>query len=136
MEPYRLPSYPAFLGDLAYVAALALFVYLQKVAVLLREEEDDTWWASNGRDVVNGLAVITVSAAVWLQGIAPHLALLFGASLTLALSSLHAFLLHGRVADPWRLVLVTAVALGAPLVLVPRPVAEAAQAFLGAAFPH
>lgn len=134
MDPYRPPSYPAVLGDLAYAAALALFLFLQRIAHKLREEEVHAWWASNGRDVVNGLAVVTVSTAIWLQGIAPALALLFGATLTLLLSVLHTFL-EGRVVEPWRLVIVAAVILGAPLVLAPRQVAEATDRLVQEVFP-
>ena len=133
MEPYRLPGYPAVLGDLAYVAALALFIFLQKVALRLRAEEEETWWASNGRDVVNGLAVVTVSGAIWLQGMAPWMAVFFGATLILALSVLQAFFAR-RHPEPWKPLLVAAVLLGAPLVLVPRPLAEATAAFLQTAF--
>jgi len=134
MEPYRIPSYPAIYGDLAYAGALALFLWLQKVGLRLREEETQTWWASNGRDVVNGLAVVTVSGSIWLQGVAPWLAVFFGSTLTLALSVLHAFL-ERRHPDPWKLLLVAAVLLGAPLVLAPEPVAAAAAELLQAAFP-
>jgi hypothetical protein len=135
MEPYRLPSYPAVLGDLAYVGALALFLYLQKMALRLRAEEAENWWASNGRDVVNGLAVVTVSGAIWLQGVAAWLALFFGATLTLALSAIHYLLQRAHAQEPWKSVLVAAAILGAPLVLAPRPVAEAAASLLQAAFP-
>ena len=133
MEPYRIPSYPAVYGDLAYAAALALFIWLQKVGLRLRAEEAQAWWASNGRDVVNGLAVVTVSGAIWLQGVAPWLAVFFGSTLTLALSVLHAFL-ERRHPDPWKLLVVAAVLLGAPLVLAPQPVAEETAALLRAAF--
>lgn len=134
MEPYRLPGYPAVLGDFAYVCALALFVFLQKVALRLRAEESQAWWASNGRDVVNGLAVVTVSIAIWLQGVAAWLAIFFGCTLTLALSAVHALLQRSHATDPWKTVVVAAAILGAPLVLAPRPVAEAAAELLHAAF--
>ncbi len=133
MEPYRPPSYPAVLGDLAYAAALALFLLLQRLGVSLRAHERDTWWASNGRDVVNAFAVTTVAGAIWLQGIAFPLALLFGAGLTLVLSLLHEAVL-GRVKRPDAVVVAVAVAIGAPLVLAPRPVAEAAARALELAF--
>lgn len=134
MEPYRLPGYPAVLGDLAYGCALALFVLLQRVALKLRAEEADTWWASNGRDVVNGLAVVTLSTAIWLQGVAPWLAIFFGGTLTLALSGLHSLLQRTHATEPWKPVVVAAAILGAPLVLAPRPVAETAAQLLRAAF--
>jgi len=134
MEPYRLPGYPAVLGDLAYGCALALFVLLQRMALKLRAEEADTWWASNGRDAVNGLAVVTLSAAIWLQGVAPWLAIFFGGTLTLALSGLHSLLQRTHATEPWKPVVVAAAILGAPLVLAPRPVAETAAELLRAAF--
>ncbi|WP_373045621.1 hypothetical protein [Vulgatibacter sp.] len=133
MEPYRPPSYPAVLGDLAYAAALALFIYLQKLAFRLRAEEGQAWWASNGRDLVNGLAAVTVSGAVWLQGVAPWLALYFGCTLTLALSVIHT-LAQRRSDEPWKPVVVAAALLGAPLVLAPRVVAEVMASLLSAAF--
>lgn len=135
MEPYRPPTYPAVLGDLVYVAALLLFVYLQKVALRLRQEEVHAWWASNGRDVVNGLAAVTLSGAIWLQGMAPWLAIFIGCSLTLALALIHAGVVKLGARAPWKVVLVAAFLLGAPLVLAPEPVAEATAAALRAAFP-
>jgi hypothetical protein len=133
MESYRIPGYPAPLGDLAYVAALALFIYLQRLSLLLRAEEEQTWWASNGRDVVNGAAVVTLSAAIWLQGVAPWLAIFFGGTLILTLTVLHAFL-QRRHPQPWKPLVVAAALLGAPLVLAPQPVAEKTASLLQAAF--
>lgn len=134
MEPYRTPPHPAVLGDLAYIAALALFVFLQRLAWRLKAEEAHAWWVSNGRDVANGLAVITLSVAIWLQGITAHLALAFGASLTLALTVLHGFL-EGRLSESWKLSWILAALLGAPLVLVPAAAAAGADRFLSWAFP-
>lgn len=134
MEPYRTPPYPAVLGDMAYVAALALFVLLQRLAWRLREEEKHAWWASNGRDVANGLAVVTLSVAIWLQGIAPHLAIAFGATLTLALTVLHGFL-DKQFSASWKASWILAALLGAPLVIVPEMVATGADRFLSWAFP-
>jgi hypothetical protein len=133
MESYRIPGYPAPLGDLAYVAALALFIYLQRLSLLLRAEEEQTWWASNGRDVVNGAAVVTLSAAIWLQGVAPWLAVFFGGTLILTLTVLQAFL-QRRHPQPWKPLVVAAALLGAPLVLAPQPVAETTASLLQAAF--
>lgn len=134
MEPYRTPLYPAVLGDLAYVAALALFVLLQRLAWKLKEEESHTWWASNGRDVVNGLAVISLSAAIRLQGIALHLALALGATLTLGLSVLHVFL-ERRLVESWKVSWILAALLGAPLLFAPAFVAQKAELVLDWAFP-
>lgn len=132
-EPFRPPAHPAVLGDIAYAAALALFLYLQKVGLRLRREEEATWWASNGRDVVNALAAITLSAAVWLQGVAPWLSVFFGGTLTLALSVLHTFV-ERHHPEPWKPLVVAAAVLGAPLLLAPESVAEGAAAILRASF--
>ena len=124
MEPFRPPAYPAILGDLTYVGALALFVLLQRVALKLRSEERNAWWASNGRDLVNGFAVVTLSTAIYLQGIAPPLALLFGTTLTLLLSVIHSLSTRQGVPEPWRVVLLSAAILGSPLVIAPARAAE------------
>lgn len=134
MTPYVPPSYPAWLGDVSYIAALALFVWLQQIGVRLREHEADTWWAGNGRDVVNALAVTTLSAAIWTQGISFPLALLFGGTLTLLLTVLHMALL-GRVARTAPVIVAAAVLVGAPLVFAPATVARAGAALLAGAFP-
>jgi hypothetical protein len=133
MESFRPPGHPALLGDLAYGAALALFLWLQKLGTRLRAEEEATWWASNGRDVVNGLAVVTLSSAIWLQGVAPWLAVFWGCTLTLALSVLHSFV-ERRHPEPWKPLVVAAAILGAPLLLAPEQVAEATAALLQTVF--
>ena len=66
---------------------------------------------------------------------APWLALFIGCTLTLALAVFHGAVLKLRARDPWKVVLVAAAILGAPLVLAPKPVAEATAAALHAAFP-
>ncbi|AKU91385.1 hypothetical protein [Vulgatibacter incomptus] len=134
IEPYRSPAFPPAFGALVFAAALVLFVALQPVAMRLRAEEHRTWWASNGRDVVNALAVVSISASVWLLGIALPLAIFLGCTLTLVLALFGTFL-HERVAGSWRLVLAIAAVLGAPLVIVPGEVAMAAAWCFSALFP-
>jgi hypothetical protein len=127
------PVWSTILADLAYVAALGAFLALQRLAIQLRHDEERRWWASNGRDVANGLAVLSLSGAVWLQGVAAHLALLLGATLTLSLSILRT-LLHHRARHPDRVIVVIAAILGAPLMAVPQVLARGAAALLDALF--
>jgi hypothetical protein len=121
------------LADLSYAVALGAFLLLQNLAIRLRHDEERRWWAGNGRDVVNALAVASLSAAVWLQGVAPHLALLLGATLTLSLSILRT-LIHDRTRHPDRVIVVIAALLGAPLLLAPQALAAGASRLLEALF--
>ena len=54
-------------------------------------------------------------------------------TITLALAVIHAFL-ERRHPEPWKPLVVVAAVIGAPLLLAPRQVAEAAASLLQAAF--
>lgn len=132
-QPYSAPTEPAFVGDLAFATALLLLVYFLHLSHALKLHERDTWWASNGRDAVNALAVVLLMGAITLQGFAPPLALLFAATLTLALTVLHDAAAP-RLEHPARLVLVVAVAVGALLLIAPAKLAQGTDRLLAWAF--
>jgi hypothetical protein len=133
VEPYREPLAPWWVGDAAYLAALGFFVVFLHFAHLARVHQHDTWWASNGRDVANGLALVTLVGAIVLQGIAPHLAVLFAATLTIGLTVLHESQVK-RSRHPGAVVAAVALVAGAPVVLAPGPSAELAARLLVALF--
>ncbi len=135
IEPYRPPVFPAPLGDLVFVAALGLFVALQPVASRLRAEERRAWWASNGRDVVNAVAAVSLSSSIWLLGIALPLAIFLGCTLTLTLSVISNFL-DEKMERSWRLVLLLAALIGSPFVFAPDTLALGANHLLTAVFPN
>ena len=132
-QPYLAPAEPAFVGNLAFAAALLLLVYFLHLGHVLKLHERDTWWASNGRDAVNALAVVTLMGAITLQGFAPPLALLFAATLTLALTVLQDAAAP-RLRHPALVVLAAAVAAGALLLSAPAAMADGATRLLAWAF--
>lgn len=97
-------------------SALALSILLQEVALRLRDQERSAWWASNGRDVANALAMILLLLAIRWAGAPWHLALLLGASTTLVLTAV-ARALYEKRPHPWRVVSLVGVALVLPLAI-------------------
>jgi hypothetical protein len=133
IEPYRAPPSPSWIGDAAFAVALLALVYFLHLARVLRVHERDTWWASNGRDAVNALAVVTLFGAISLQGFSLPLSLLFAATITLILTVLYDALAT-RFRHPGSAVLVAAAIVGAPLVLAPARVAALVAGGLARAF--
>ncbi|HEY0839238.1 MAG TPA: hypothetical protein VGD74_03530 [Vulgatibacter sp.] len=134
IEPYREPELPLPATAAILLAALVLFVGCQQLAFRLREEERRTWWASNGRDLVNALAAVALSFSVWLVGIALPLSIILGCTLTLALTLIGTFL-HERMERPWRLMLAVAVVFGAPFVVAPSALANGVADLVASIFP-
>jgi hypothetical protein len=72
-------------GQLALVGSLALTVWLQQLELRLRREEAALWWASNGRDFINGFSLAAILLSLWLNGLPGPSALLGGSTLLLAI---------------------------------------------------
>jgi hypothetical protein len=70
----------------ALLAAVAASVRLEELGDRLRREEHRAWWASNGRDVINALALLAIAGALVLGGFPGPAALVLGGVLTLTLS--------------------------------------------------
>lgn len=68
----------------AALAAATLLVLLQEAGERLRREEHRAWWASNGRDVLNGVGFAAFAGALHLYGYPGPAALLAGGAATLA----------------------------------------------------
>lgn len=117
------------LPDLGLLIALGISVALQELALLLRSQERSAWWASNGRDVANALAVLLATVAIRWQGAPWHVALLLAATWTLWISAL-ARALYGRVAHPWVVVGAVGFVLAIPLLGWGRQVFAGASALL------
>jgi Kef-type K+ transport system membrane component KefB len=114
------------LARLALLAAVAGAVRLEELGEYLRREEHRAWWAGHGRDVINGAAVLVLSAGLVLLGFPAPAALVGGGLLTLTLTGVSAVearlpeRLHPRA---------SAIALGMvivlPLLLWPAEVVDA-----------
>jgi hypothetical protein len=108
---------------LALVAAVASAVRLEEVGDRLRREEHRAWWASNGRDVINVVALLVMGGALMLLGFPGPAALVTGGILTMALTGVT--VVEGKLPERYRPQLV-ALALGLllamPLLVWPEKV--------------
>lgn len=117
------------LPDLGLLIALCLSIALQELALLLRGQERSAWWASNGRDVANALAMALLLGAIRWKGAPWHLALLLGATLTILLTAL-ARALYQRLPHPWVVVGVAGLLLVLPIVVAEEAVFRGAAELL------
>ena len=105
-------------GQLALVGSLALTVWLQQLELRLRREESALWWASNGRDFINGISLAAIILSLWLNGLPGPSALLGGSTLLLATILFERVLLRRpRFGHPVLFALFFALALAAPFLV-------------------
>ena len=121
---------------LALLAAVASAVRLEELGDRLRREEHRAWWASNGRDVINGLALLALSGALVLMGFPGPAALAAGGVLVMALTGVG--VVEGRLparARPRLVALGLGLLLALPLLLFPAEVADGLGALAARLFP-
>ena len=120
----------------ALVAAVASTVRLEELGDRLRREEHRAWWASNGRDVINGVALLVIGSALVLLGFPGPAALVSGGLLVLALTGVT--VLETRLperARPRLVALAMGLLLALPFLLFPAQVAGALGALAARLFP-
>jgi hypothetical protein len=111
------------LARLALLVAVAGAVRLEELGEHLRREEHRAWWAGHGRDVINGAAVLALSAGLVLLGFPAPAAFVAGALLTLVITGISA--LEARLPahlHPRALAIALALGLALPLLLWPAEV--------------
>lgn len=112
------PAGARLAGQLALVGSLAITVWLQQLELRLRREDAALWWASSGRDVINGVSLAAIVLSLWLNGLPGPSALIGGATLLLAVILFERALLRSRgVQCPLGLALLFAVAVATPFLL-------------------
>ncbi len=122
-------------AGLALLTAVAGAVRLEEIGELLRREEARAWWAGNGRDVINALALLAIAAALVLRGFPPPAALAASGLLTLALTGVST--LEGRLpaqAHPRATALGIGLLLALPLVAWPGGISSGLGAVAAALF--
>ena len=119
-------------GQVAFLGALCLTGVLERVQFSLRFLEGRTWWASNGRDFLNGAAFTALTVAAWWIGFSPPVALIDAATVLVLVNALQSALGQRRGAT-WMSVAL-AVALGSPTVVAPRAMDRAIQVTLDVLF--
>ena len=107
---------------LTFLASVGVAGLLERVQYRLRADEGRAWWASNGRDVLNAVALGAVSSGLWVYGFRGPLVVCVAGTLVLLLSMAQ-MRLESRPGSTWWSVGV-ALALGAPVLVAPAAVAR------------
>lgn len=121
----------AWIGDggtwtaLTFLVSVGVAGLLERVQFRLRANEGRAWWASNGRDVLNAVALGAVSSGLWVYGFRGPLVVCVAGTLVLLLSMAQ-MRLESRPGSTWWSVGV-ALALGAPVLVAPGAVARLFQ---------
>jgi hypothetical protein len=121
---------------LALLAAVASSVRLEELGDRLRREEHRAWWAGNGRDVINALALLAIAGSLVLMGFPGPAALVAGGVLTMALTGVN--VIEGRLpvrAHPRLVALGLGLLLALPVLLFPAEVAGGLGALATRLFP-
>ncbi len=109
-----------------FFVALVLVGVLERVQFRLRFFEGRTWWASNGRDILNALAFGAMLGALGLVGFGGPLAVVIASAVLVPINALQASL-GTRPGGAW-LSAAVALVLGAPVVAAPDAVDGALRA--------
>jgi len=105
-------------GALGYLGLLGLVGLLERVQYRLKADEGRAWWASNGRDLINGMSLAAIGLSLWLNGLPGPSALVVAATLLLGIILFERVLLRRQgLAHPVLLALLFALAIAAPLLL-------------------
>ncbi len=107
---------------LTFLASVGVAGLLERVQYRLRADEGRAWWASNGRDVVNAVALGAVSAGLWVYGFRGPLVVCVAGTLVLLLSMSQMRLESRPSSTLWSVAV--ALALGMPVLVAPGGVAH------------
>lgn len=119
---------PRELGRAAFVAALGVTGFIERVQFRLRFLESRTWWASNGRDVLNAVAFGLLFGASLLIGFSGPLSLVIAGTLLVLVNTVQSALGTRRGAT--RLSIALAFVLGLPVAIAPLAVDDAFRRML------
>lgn len=122
------------LGAVVFLGMLLLTAVLERLQFQLKAAEASKWWASNGRDVVNAVALGAMAIGLRVIGFTGPIALSIAATLVLVLSAAQTALEKRGGAGLMSAGL--ALVLGAPVLLAPRAVHELFRSTLELLFPR
>ena len=105
-----------------FLASVGVAGLLERVQYRLRADEGRAWWASNGRDVLNAVALGAVSSGLWVYGFRGPLVVCVAGTLVLLLSMVQMRLESRPGSTGWSVGV--ALALGAPVLVAPGAVAR------------
>jgi hypothetical protein len=108
------------LGFALFVLLLCVTALLERLQFKLRATEARTWWAGNGRDVLNALALGVMALGLKLLGFAGPISFCIAATLVVLLTWVET--LVGERPHSTALSVAAALGLGAPILLFPASV--------------
>lgn len=138
MGEHTLSSFGEFgatshwVGRLSFVVALCATGILEHAQFRLRFLEAKTWWASNGRDLLNAAAFAALWAACGLIGFSGPMGLVIAATVLVLINVLQSAvgLRRGAVV----ISVMAALALGLPVAIAPRAVDGLLRSLLATLF--
>lgn len=120
------------IGSAVYVLALVATAFLERFQFRLRATEQNTWWASNGRDVINTVALALMTFGLYMIGFKGPIALCIAATVVVLLTA--AQLSFEKLHRATVLTVALALLLGLPVLLTPRRTNELFRWTLGVLF--
>ena len=126
LRPELLGGYGApdpslqWVGIAVFVAALCATGVLERIQFRLRFLEARTWWASNGRDVLNASAFGLMGVALGILGFGGPLGMVIAAVIVLLVNTVQTTL--GTRKGATALSVLTALILGTPVLVAPSAV--------------
>lgn len=131
---YRpLPDEARWVSVGVFLALLCVVALIERFQYRLRDQEPARWWASNGRDVVNVFALAMMTVGLGVLGFDGPLAFGIAASFVILLSAFQGAL--ERHPSAVYLSVLTALLLGAPILLIPAQLASAYRGLVLTLFP-
>jgi hypothetical protein len=115
-------------GLVAFTAALCAIGIVERIQFRLRFLEARTWWASNGRDVLNTVAFLTLLGSLALLGFTGPLLVLIASVIVLLMNTVQASL--GTRPGATFMSVAAALILGAPVLVAPAWVDHGMKALL------
>ncbi|MGA9520502.1 MAG: hypothetical protein WBV82_03510 [Myxococcaceae bacterium] len=126
---YREPEPSVYwLGVGVFALALCVTGIIERIQFRLRFLEARTWWASNGRDVLNSLAFGAMAGALAIFGFRGPVALVIAASIILLVNTVQSSL--GTRRGGTVLSALASLALGVPVLLLPSLVDQGLRSLL------
>lgn len=120
------------LGRVTFVAVLGMAGFLERVQFRLRFLEARTWWASNGRDVLNAVVFGLLFGAGMLIGFSGPMCLVIAATILVLVNTLQSSL--GEKKGATTLSIAVTFLLGLPVVISPAWVDGAFKSMLSVLF--
>lgn len=117
-----------WLGVGVFVIALCVIGIIERIQFRLRFLEARTWWASNGRDVLNAVAFGAMGGALATYGFRGPVAVVIAASIILVVNTVQSSLETRRGATV--LSALASLALGIPVLVLPSVVDRGLRSLL------